>query len=91
MKKLIYVEEKYLDPFLCEPFKLIKRNDQNFQYGDVSRGGGFDHGYYLTDESLEWDGCSRVRGNYGAIYVDSVVPSEDSVIEEFNHQSMQVI
>ena len=74
MKKLIYVEEKYLDPFLCEPFiNLSKRNEQELPYGDVSRGGDT----FLTtvthsnpDESLaKGMDVPEPDGNYGAIYL----------------------
>ena len=40
MKKLIYIQEKFLDPSLCIPFiELSKRNDKEMPYGDESRGG----------------------------------------------------
>ena len=74
MKKLIYVEEKFLDPFLCIPFiNLSKRNEQELPYGDVSRGGDT----FLTtvthsnpDESLaKGMDVPEPDGNYGAIYL----------------------
>ena len=74
MKKLIYVEEKFLDPFLCEPFiSLAKRNDEELPYGDESRGGDT----FLTTVTHSNPGESLTKGmdvpepdgNYGAIYL----------------------
>ena len=74
MKKLIYIEEKFLDSFLCEPFiSLAKRNDEELPYGDESRGGDT----FLTtlthsnpDESLtKGMDVPEPDGNYGAIYL----------------------
>jgi len=74
MKKLIYVEEKFLDPFLCEPFvKLAKKNKDEMPYGDEHRGGDT----FLTtvdtsnpDESLaKGMDVPEPDGNYGAIYL----------------------
>ena len=74
MKKLIYIQEKFLDPSLCVPFiELAKRNNQEMPYGDESRGGDT----FLTtvthsnpNESLakEMD-VPEPDGNYGAIYL----------------------
>ena len=76
MKKLIYIQEKFLDPSLCIPFiELAKRNNKEMPYGDESRGGDT----FLTtvthsnpNETLskgpdipEPDG----DGNYGAVYL----------------------
>ena len=74
MKKLIYIEEKFLDSFLCEPFiSLAKGNDEELPYGDESRGGDT----FLTtvthsnpDESLaKGMDVPEPDGNYGAIYL----------------------
>ena len=74
MKKLIYIQEKFLDHSLCVPFiELAKRNNQEMPYGDESRGGDT----FLTtvthsnpNESLakEMD-VPEPDGNYGAIYL----------------------
>ena len=74
MKKLIYIQERFLDPSLCIPFiELAKRNNQEMPYGDESRGGDT----FLTtvthsnsSESLakEMD-VPEPDGNYGAIYL----------------------
>jgi len=76
LKKLIYIQEKFLDPSLCAPFiELSKRNNKEMPYGDESRGGDT----FLTtvthsnpNESLpkapdipEPDG----DGNHGAVYL----------------------
>ena len=82
MKKLIYVQERFLDPSLCVPFvELSKRNNQEMPYGDESRGGDT----FLTtvstptEESLT-DGfflkgmdVPESDGNYGAIYLGGEV------------------
>ena len=74
MKKLIYIEEKFLDPIFCEPFiNLAKRNTKELPYGDESRGGDT----FLTsvthsdpDESLtKGMDVPEPDGNYGAIYL----------------------
>ena len=40
MKKLVYIQEKFLDPSLCTPFiELSNKNDKEMPYGDESRGG----------------------------------------------------
>ena len=82
MKKIIYIQEKFLDPSLCIPFiDLAKRNKQEIPYGDESRGGDT----FLTtvstptEESLT-DGfflkgmdVPESDGNYGAIYLGGEV------------------
>ena len=74
MRKLIFVEENFINEEECQRFiKLSKENQNPMPYGDDSRGGDT----YLT--TVEWK-------NQGAIYlggdVDSVVPSmEDTVID----------
>ena len=74
MRKLIFIEEKFLDPILCEPFiNLAKKNDKEMPYGDESRGGDT----FLTtvthsnpDESLSKGmDVPEPDGNYGAIYL----------------------
>ena len=74
MKKLIYIQEKFLDPSLCVPFvELAKRNDKPMPYGDESRGGDT----FLTsvthsnpEESLSKGmDVPEPDGNYGAIYL----------------------
>ena len=74
MKKLIYIEEKFLDSSLCIPFiELAKRNDEEMPYGDESRGGDT----FLTtvthsnpNESLASGmDVPEPDGNYGAIYL----------------------
>ena len=77
MRKLIFVEENFVNDEDCQRFiKLSKENQNPIPYGDDSRGGDT----YLT--TVEWK-------NQGAIYlggdVDSVVPSiEDSVVTRVN-------
>tara|TARA_Y100000004_G_scaffold121291_1_gene136298 strand:- start:579 stop:1193 length:615 start_codon:yes stop_codon:yes gene_type:complete len=74
VRKLIFIEEKFLDPILCEPFiNLAKKNDKEMPYGDESRGGDT----FLTtvthsnpDESLSKGmDVPEPDGNYGAIYL----------------------
>ena len=74
MRKLIFIEEKFLDPILCEPFiNLAKKNDKEMPYGDESRGGDT----FLTtvthsnpDKSLSKGmDVPEPDGNYGAIYL----------------------
>ena len=74
MRKLIFIEEKFLDPILCEPFiNLAKKNEKEMPYGDESRGGDT----FLTtvthsnpDESLSKGmDVPEPDGNYGAIYL----------------------
>ena len=78
MKKLIYVQENFLDPSLCIPFiELAKKNNQEIPYGDESRGGDT----FLTtvthsnpDESLtKGMDVPEPDGNYGAIYLGGEV------------------
>jgi len=77
VRKLIFVEENFINEEECQRFiKLSKENQNPMPYGDDSRGGDT----YLT--TVEWK-------NQGAIYlggdVDSVVPSmEDTVIDRVN-------
>ena len=74
MKKLIYIQEKFLNPSLCVPFiDLAKRNNKEMPYGDESRGGDT----FLTtvthsnpEESLSKGmDVPEPDGNYGAIYL----------------------
>ncbi len=78
MKKLIYIQEKFLDPSLCIPFiELAKSNDKEMPYGDESRGGDT----FLTtvthsnpEESLtKGMDVPESDGNYGAIYLGGEV------------------
>ena len=78
MKKLIYVQENFLDPSLCIPFiELAKKNNQEIPYGDESRGGDT----FLTtvthsnpEESLtKGMDVPEPDGNYGAIYLGGEV------------------
>ena len=76
MRKLIFVEDNFISEEDCQRYiKLSKENQNPIPYGDVSRGGDT----YLT--TVEWE-------NQGARYlggdVDSIVPSEDSVIARVN-------
>ena len=77
MKKLIYIQEKFLDPSQCQTFiDLAKKNKQEIPYGDESRGGDT----YLTSVEMS---TPEPDGNYGAIYlggnVDSTVVNGDIV------------
>ena len=77
MKKLIYIQEKFLDPSQCQTFiDLAKRNKKEIPYGDESRGGDT----YLTSVEMS---TPESDGNYGAIYlggdVDSTVVDGDTV------------
>jgi len=74
MKKLIYIEENFLNPFLCKSFiNFAKSNKEEMPYGDESRGGDT----FLTtvthsnpNESLPKEPIvSDPDGNYGAIYL----------------------
>ena len=57
MRKLIFVEENFIDEEECQRFiKLAKENQNPIPYGDDSRGGDT----YLT--TVEWT-------NQGAIYL----------------------
>ena len=74
MKKLIYIQEKFLDPSLCVPFiELAKRNSEEMPYGDENRGGDtflttVSHG--KPKESLSQAmKVPEPDGNYGAIYL----------------------
>ena len=78
MKKLIYVQENFLDSSLCIPFiELAKKNNQEIPYGDESRGGDT----FLTtvthsnpEESLtKGMDVPEPDGNYGAIYLGGEV------------------
>ncbi len=82
MKKIIYIQEKFLDPSLCIPFiDLAKRNKQEIPYGDESRGGDT----FLTTVStptkesltdgffLKGMDVPESDGNYGAIYLGGEV------------------
>ena len=74
MKKLIYIEEKFLDPILCEPFiNLARKNDEEMPYGDENRGGDtflttVSHGKKDKSLSKGMD-VPEPDGNYGAIYL----------------------
>ena len=77
MKKLIYIQEKFLDPSQCQTFiDLAKKNKQEIPYGDESRGGDT----FLTSVEMS---TPEPDGNYGAIYlggnVDSTVVNGDVV------------
>ena len=76
MKKLIYIQEKFLDPSLCVPFiELSKRNNKEMPYGDESRGGDT----FLTTVTHSNPNESLPKapdipepdddGNYGAVYL----------------------
>ena len=78
MKRIIYIEEKFLDPFLCKPFvDLAKSNSKELPYGDPTRGGDT----FLTtvthsdpNESLaKGADIPEPDGNYGAIYLGGKV------------------
>ena len=87
MKKLIYVQERFLDPSLCVPFiELSKRNNQEMPYGDESRGGDT----FLTTVSTENPDESLTKGmdvpesdgNYGAIYLGGEVDPTTIEVDE---------
>ena len=74
MKKLIYIQEKFLDPSLCVPFvELAKRNNKEMPYGDDTRGG--DTFLTTVTHSNPEESLSKAMevpepdGNYGAIYL----------------------
>ena len=78
MKKLIYIQEKFLDPSLCVPFiELAKRNNKEMPYGDEDRGGDT----FLTTVTHSNPNQSLAKGldvpepdgNYGAIYLGGEV------------------
>tara|TARA_Y100000766_G_scaffold146669_1_gene125936 strand:- start:110 stop:715 length:606 start_codon:yes stop_codon:yes gene_type:complete len=87
VKKLIYVQERFLDPSLCVPFiELSKRNNQEMPYGDESRGGDT----FLTTVSTENPDESLTKGmdvpesdgNYGAIYLGGEVDPTTIEVDE---------
>jgi hypothetical protein len=87
MKKLIYIEENFLDPFLCKSFiKFAKSNKEEIPYGDNSRGGDT----FLTtvthsnpNETLPKEPMiSEPDGNYGAVYLGGNVDPTDIEIND---------
>ena len=94
MKKLIYIQEKFLDPSLCVPFiDLAKRNNKEMPYGDESRGGDT----FLTtvthsnpEESLSKGmDVPEPDGNYGAIYLGGNV--DTTTIEVNDHELFKTV
>ena len=77
MKKLLYIEEDFLDPSLCQSFiDLSKANKKEMPYGNKSRGGDT----YLT--TVEWKDHTAV---YLGGDVDSTVPSlDDEIVMKVN-------
>ena len=72
MKKLIYIEDEFLDPSSCQSFiELSKANKKEMPYGNSSRGGDT----YLT--TVEWKDHTAV---YLGGDVESTVPSLDSEV-----------
>jgi hypothetical protein len=74
MKKLIYIEENFIDPSLCQPFiDLSKRNKEEMPYGNASRGGDT----FLTSvtHSNPYESPPKepmipeTDGSYGAVYL----------------------
>ena len=74
MKKIIYIEENFLDDCLCEPFiDISQKNKEPIPYGDETRGGDT----FLTtvthdnpNESLpKGQDIPEPDGSYGAIYL----------------------
>ena len=87
MKKLVYIQEKFLDPSLCIPFiELSNKNDKEMPYGDDSRGGDT----FLTTVSTAKPEESLPRGmdvpepdgNYGAIYLGGNVDPTTIEVDE---------
>ena len=72
MKKLIYIEDDFLDPSSCQSFiDLSKANKKEMPYGNPTRGGDT----YLT--TVEWKDHTAV---YLGGDVDSTVPLLDSEV-----------
>ena len=89
MKKLVYIEENFLDVSLCQPFiNLAKKNKEEIPYGDESRGGDT----FLTSvthsnpyESLPNEpNIPESDGSYGAIYFGGNVDPTTIEIDENN-------
>ena len=78
MKKLLYIEEDFLDPSLCQSFiDLSKANKKEMPYGTPDRGGDT----YLT--TVEWKDHTAV---YLGGDVESTVPSlDDKVVMRVNN------
>ena len=73
MKKLIYIEDNFLSPELCEHFiNLSKANNKEMPYGNSTRGGDT----YLT--TVEWKNHTAVY--HGGNVDPTVIPPEDEVV-----------
>ena len=87
MKKLIYIEEDFLDSSLCQSFiDLSKDNQQEMPYGTHDRGGDT----YLTTVEWENHGATYYGGNVDPLEIkttDGVVNKVNSLCKTFDSSS----
>ena len=87
MKKLIYIEEDFLDPSLCQSFiDISKANQKEMPYGTPDRGGDT----YLTTVEWENHGATYYGGDVDPIEIkttDGVVNTVNSLCKTFDSSS----